>query len=657
VSSVSYVGALSSAGPNGGTQTFNLTLPSGCAAGDFAVVTGNMDGLISNGDGMSISGGVTLLPATSFGSDGETSCIIGKFLTSTDITNGYVTVTKTGPYSSGFTGFVARGVNTTTPLYVGSTWNKDDTASTNPTATGTSIPVPAGGLAIWACFLDISGSDGGFINTPSAWTLAKLAQEIYATQAVCYDLFASAGSTGAVSAATASSDQVAWAVWMGALQPPSSGGALAGNANLSIAATATASGQGALAGSASLALAAAGTLKGGGALAGVASLGVAATATLKGAGALLGAAALAISATGVPSGAGALSGNAGMALSATATPSASGALAGNASLTITATGTAAGPSGSISGSAPLAINVTGTLAGSGALSGSAGLAFASSGTLNGSGALAGTAPFTITAVARPNGSSALAGSANLAFAATGTLQGLAPIAGSANLAFTASAIPTATAAMSGAANLAFASTGALTGTGLLAGQGSMAFTAQGTPSAQASIAGVAGMVFTATGTLTDGLPSLPADALYYVQMPPRAFYAAMPARSFYILSNPNMTTAFSNLDPRETEVLTFDASNDLADGETLTNIESVAISVQSGPPTSTLPTLSGQIINGSPVTLTVNGKTITIPTGCCVQVVGSGGVTGTQYLIAITCNTSNPDKVLTLKGILPVSAQ
>ena len=137
----------------------------------------------------------------------------------------------------------------------------------------------------------------------------------------------------------------------------------------------------------------------------------------------------------------------------------------------------------------------------------------------------------------------------------------------------------------------------------------------------------------------------------------RYFYAALSPRSFYILSNPNMTTAFSNLDPRETEVLTFDASNDLANGETLTTIEKVEVTVQSGAPTGTLPELTGQIINGSPVTLTVNGKTITIATGCCVQVVGSGGVTGTQYLIAITCSTTNPDKVLTLKGILPVSAQ
>lgn len=216
---VAYIGALSLAAPSGGSQTMHLTLPAGSAAGDLAVVTGNMDGQISDGDGMSISGGVTLLAATSFGTDGETSCVIGKFLTSTDITNGYVTVSKTGPYSSSFTGLVARYVNTTTPLYAGSSWNPQNTASTNPTATGISISVPTGGLALWACFLDISGSDNGSVTTPTGWSLVRLAQESFATQCVAYKAFASAGSTGAVSGATGSSQQVAWAVWMGALNP------------------------------------------------------------------------------------------------------------------------------------------------------------------------------------------------------------------------------------------------------------------------------------------------------------------------------------------------------------------------------------------------------------------------------------------------------
>lgn len=203
----------------------------------------------------------------------------------------------------------------------------------------------------------------------------------------------------------------------------------------------------------------------------------------------------------------------------------------------------------------------------------------------------------------------------------------------------------------------------LTGSGALAVRGSAALTldpATGTASGVVPITGslsamLAPATLVATGRQLGAF--YPPDPLYYVQMPPRAFYAAMPRRPFYILSNPNMTPTFSNLDPRETEVLTFDASSDLGSGETLTAIEKVDITVQSGPPTSTLPTLTDPIINGAPVTLTVNGKTITIATGCCVQVVASGGVSNCQYLIAITCNTSNSDKVLTLKGILPINAQ
>jgi hypothetical protein len=47
------------------------------------------------------------------------------------------------------------------------------------------------------------------------------------------------------------------------------------------------------------------------------------------------------------------------------------------------------------------------------------------------------------------------------------------------------------------------------------------------------------------------------------------FYGALRARTFYILSNPVMTPIFDTQDPRETVVLTFDVSNDLAHGETL----------------------------------------------------------------------------------------
>lgn len=144
---------------------------------------------------------------------------------------------------------------------------------------------------------------------------------------------------------------------------------------------------------------------------------------------------------------------------------------------------------------------------------------------------------------------------------------------------------------------------------------------------------------------------------FYGTLAPRPFYTAAAARPFYILSNPNMTPTFSTLDPRETQVLTFDATADLASGETLTDIETVTVTVQAGVSGSTLPTLTGQIINGEPVTVQIPGKApITIATGCGVQVVATAGVSGCSYLIAIMCATSNPEKVLALKGILPVSA-
>lgn len=146
-----------------------------------------------------------------------------------------------------------------------------------------------------------------------------------------------------------------------------------------------------------------------------------------------------------------------------------------------------------------------------------------------------------------------------------------------------------------------------------------------------------------------------ADGHYYAALAARPFYATLAARSFYALSNPNVTPIFDTLDPRETAVLTFDATADLAAGETLASIGTISATQQSGIP-GTLPTLTGPIINAAPITFTLNGKTITVAAGCAVQVVVTGGASGCHYLIAATCPTSNPDKVLTLKGALPVSA-
>lgn len=156
--------------------------------------------------------------------------------------------------------------------------------------------------------------------------------------------------------------------------------------------------------------------------------------------------------------------------------------------------------------------------------------------------------------------------------------------------------------------------------------------------------------YAADGHYYAALPARP----FYASLDARAFYAQIGARSFYALSDNDVTPTFDSLDPRETVTLTLDASADLAD-ETLISISEVTATQQSGVP-GTLPTLIGEVINAQPLTFTVNGKTVTIATGCGVQVIATGGGSGCRYLIAATCTTSNPDKVLVLKGVLPVSA-
>lgn len=157
--------------------------------------------------------------------------------------------------------------------------------------------------------------------------------------------------------------------------------------------------------------------------------------------------------------------------------------------------------------------------------------------------------------------------------------------------------------------------------------------------------------YAADGNYYAALPARP----FYASLDARQFYAAIDSRSFYALSDPDVTPTFDSLDPRETVTLTLDASNDLAAGETLVSIGQVVAVQQAGAP-GTLPTLTGQLVNTQPLNLTVNGKAVTIAAGHAMQVIVTGGVSGCRYLVAATCTTSNPDKVLVLKGILPVSA-
>lgn len=208
--------------------------------------------------------------------------------------------------------------------------------------------------------------------------------------------------------------------------------------------------------------------------------------------------------------------------------------------------------------------------------------------------------------------------------------------------------------------------GGLTATNPLAGSAVIAPSAQGAWTALVSASSVVlvGPVG-ASGTLQPLGATLPADARYYAAMGVRGFYAALPERpfysaaslrSFYILDDPDVTPTLDTKDPSEKVVLTLDATADLAAGETLTGTPTVSVVVMVGndPNASSMVTLPQ--VNAAPVTIKTSRGTVTIATGQCVQAVCANGVNGSQYLVAATCTTSNPDKVLTLKGILPVSS-
>lgn len=110
---------------------------------------------------------------------------------------------------------------------------------------------------------------------------------------------------------------------------------------------------------------------------------------------------------------------------------------------------------------------------------------------------------------------------------------------------------------------------------------------------------------------------------------------------------------FNQKDPRESVILTFDATAMLPSGVTLSSAGTPSITTTVGNDASPALVLTGTLVNSSP--LTVAGRTIAA--GCAVQAVASAGDFSSQYLIAITCPTSNQNIVLTLKAVLPMAAQ
>ena len=101
-----------------------------------------------------------------------------------------------------------------------------------------------------------------------------------------------------------------------------------------------------------------------------------------------------------------------------------------------------------------------------------------------------------------------------------------------------------------------------------------------------------------------------------------------------------MISTFDEKDPAESVVLTFDFSPGLASGETLTGTITVDVSMALG--TDATPTA---LLNGA-ASFDASNTRVLQPV--------KAGVQDANYLLKVTCATTNPKKVLAIAAILPI---
>lgn len=99
---------------------------------------------------------------------------------------------------------------------------------------------------------------------------------------------------------------------------------------------------------------------------------------------------------------------------------------------------------------------------------------------------------------------------------------------------------------------------------------------------------------------------------------------------------------FDIKDPAEKVVLTFDFSDGLAVGETLTGTPTVTVAMALGSDAT-----PAALLNGA-AALDGSEKMVLVP----VQ----AGIDRCEYLIKVVVATSNAQKILTLKAVLPVNS-
>lgn len=99
-------------------------------------------------------------------------------------------------------------------------------------------------------------------------------------------------------------------------------------------------------------------------------------------------------------------------------------------------------------------------------------------------------------------------------------------------------------------------------------------------------------------------------------------------------------TVLSSKDPAENVVVTFDFTPALFGSETCVRVESITVEVVGG-------------VDPNPQAI-INGEAKITPDGLYVQLPVQGGLDNVNYNIKCLCQTSNPDKLINISGILPV---
>lgn len=199
---ITVVGSTSSHTTSGST---NIALPSGCQAGDYCVIgTSRLNTCTITPP----AGATDVMADFTYYSTTYIAHVYGYTLTSTDVTNGYISYSASST-PNWYSLVVIRGANATTPVDVAGTpasASPNNASSINCPINGVTTTAP-NDLVIAFAFAEVGPSASVTFGTPTGWTAGVVPTSYNYQVATCHMTQVTAGATGSavMSATTASS--------------------------------------------------------------------------------------------------------------------------------------------------------------------------------------------------------------------------------------------------------------------------------------------------------------------------------------------------------------------------------------------------------------------------------------------------------------------